>query len=68
MARCLDTRLILYAKQRQEERSHYNKRVSIRHISAKVSIPLQEHVCIKSVFNLVSKVIQVALVWPFFAS
>ena len=36
--------------------------------STGVIIPLHEHVCIKSVFNLVSKVIKVALVWLFFAS
>ena len=33
-----------------------------------VIIPLQEHVYIKSVFNLVSKVTEVALVWLSFAS
>ena len=37
IVQCLDTRWVLHRKQRWEERFHYKRRVSIKHICAKVS-------------------------------
>ena len=47
---CLDTRWVLHRKQRWEERFHYKRRVSIKHICAKVSSSsCVSHMCTKMI-------------------